>query len=65
MAAKVAGVHRIFKMGGAQAIAALAYGDRDLFRASTRSWVPEMCMSQTAKRLVFGDVAIESEAGPH
>ena len=63
MAARVAGVHRVFKMGGAHAIAALAYGTESVPRVDKivgpgNDWVT------TAKRLVFGDVAIDGEAGP-
>ena len=63
MAARVAGVHRVFKMGGAHAIAAFAYGTEsvphvDKIVGPGNVWVA------TAKRLVFGDVGIDSEAGP-
>jgi len=63
MAARVAGVHRVFKMGGAHAIAALAYGTDTVPRVDKivgpgNAWVA------AAKREVFGDVAIDSEAGP-
>jgi histidinol dehydrogenase len=62
MAAKVAGVHRVFKMGGAQAVAALAFGTRSVPRVDKivgpgNAWVQE------AKRIVFGEVDIDSEAG--
>jgi histidinol dehydrogenase len=63
MAAKVAGVHRIFKMGGAQAIAAMAYGTATVPRVD-KIVGPGNIYVATAKRMVFGDVAIESEAGP-
>ncbi len=63
MAAKVAGVHRIFKMGGAQAIAAMAYGTETVPRVD-KIVGPGNVYVATAKRMVFGDVAIESEAGP-
>jgi len=63
MAAKVAGVHRIFKMGGAQAIAAMAYGTETIPRVD-KIVGPGNVYVAAAKRLVFGDVAIESEAGP-
>ncbi len=63
MAAKVAGVHRIFKMGGAQAIAAMAYGTATVPRVD-KIVGPGNIYVATAKRLVFGDVSIESEAGP-
>ncbi len=63
MAARVAGVHRVFKMGGAHAIAALAYGTDAVPRVDKlvgpgSVWVAE------AKRQVFGAVAIDMEAGP-
>jgi histidinol dehydrogenase len=63
LAAKVAGVHRIFKMGGAQAIAAMAYGTETVPRVD-KIVGPGNVYVATAKRMVFGDVAIESEAGP-
>jgi len=63
IAAKVAGVHRIFKMGGAQAIAAMAYGTETVPRVD-KIVGPGNVYVATAKRMVFGDVAIESEAGP-
>jgi histidinol dehydrogenase len=63
MAAKVAGVHRVFKMGGAHAVAALAFGTEAVPRVDKivgpgNVWVAH------AKRLVFGEVDIDSEAGP-
>ncbi len=63
MAARVAGVHRIFKMGGAHAIAALAYGTESVPRVD-KIVGPGNVYVATAKRLVFGDVSIDSEAGP-
>jgi histidinol dehydrogenase len=63
IAARVAGVHRIFKMGGAQAIAALAYGTESVPRVD-KIVGPGNVYVATAKRLVFGEVAIDSEAGP-
>jgi histidinol dehydrogenase len=63
MAARVAGVHRIFKMGGAHAIAALAYGTESVPRVD-KIVGPGNIYVATAKRLVFGDVSIDSEAGP-
>jgi len=62
MAAKVAGVHRIFKMGGAQAIAALAFGTESVPRVD-KIVGPGNIYVQDAKRLVFGWVDIDSEAG--
>ncbi len=63
MAARVAGVHRIFKMGGAHAVAALAYGTESVPRVD-KIVGPGNVYVAAAKRLVFGDVAIDSEAGP-
>ncbi len=63
MAARLAGVHRIFKMGGAHAVAAFAYGTAsvpgvDKITGPGNQWVA------AAKRLVFGHVGIDAEAGP-
>jgi len=63
MAARVAGVHRVFKMGGAHAVAALAFGTETVPRVD-KIVGPGNVWVATAKRLVFGDVAIDSEAGP-
>lgn len=63
MAARVAGVHRVFKMGGAHAIAALAYGTQTVPRVD-KIVGPGNVWVATAKRLVFGEVGIDSEAGP-
>jgi histidinol dehydrogenase len=63
MAARLAGVHRIFKMGGAHAVAALAYGTESVPRVD-KIVGPGSVWVATAKSLVFGEVAIDSEAGP-
>jgi histidinol dehydrogenase len=63
MAAKVAGVHRIFKMGGAHAIAALAFGTESVPRVD-KIVGPGNVYVATAKRMLFGNVDIDSEAGP-
>lgn len=63
MAARVAGVHRVFKMGGAHAIAALAFGTESVPRVD-KIVGPGNVYVATAKRLVFGEVGIDSEAGP-
>ncbi len=63
MAAKVAGVHRIFKMGGAHAVAALAYGTESVPRVDKITG-PGSVWVATAKKQVFGQVGIDSEAGP-
>ena len=62
-AAKIAGASRIFKLGGAQAIAAMAYGTEtipsvDLICGPGSAWVT------AAKKLVFGDVGIDGLYGP-
>ncbi|MCH2169865.1 histidinol dehydrogenase [Myxococcota bacterium] len=62
MAARVAGVHRIFKMGGAHAVAALAYGTQTVPRVD-KIVGPGNIYVSTAKRQVFGEVDIDSEAG--
>lgn len=63
MAARVAGVHRVFKMGGAHAIAALAYGT-DSVPMVDKIVGPGNVWVTTAKKRVFGQVGIDSEAGP-
>lgn len=62
-AAKLAGVDRIFKMGGAQAVAALAYGTESVPRVD-KIVGPGNVFVATAKRKVFGQVAIDMIAGP-
>jgi len=62
-AAKIAGASRIFRLGGAQAIAALAYGTEsvpsvDLICGPGSAWVT------AAKKLVYGDVGIDGLYGP-
>ena len=62
-AAKIAGVDRIFKMGGAQAIAALAYGT-DTVPKVDKIVGPGNAFVAEAKRQVFGRVSIDMIAGP-
>lgn len=62
-AAKIAGVHRIFKMGGAQAVAALAYGTQSVPRVD-KIVGPGNAYVAEAKKQVFGQVAIDMIAGP-
>lgn len=62
-AAEVAGVDRIFHIGGAQAVAALAYGTESVPRVD-KIVGPGNAYVTAAKRLVFGDVGIDSIAGP-
>jgi histidinol dehydrogenase len=62
-AAKIAGVDRVFRVGGAQAIAALAFGTRSVPKVD-KIVGPGNIFVATAKRLVFGEVDIDSIAGP-
>ncbi len=62
-AAQLAGVDRIFKLGGAQAIAALAYGTESVPRVD-KIVGPGSAYVAEAKRQVFGQVAIDMIAGP-
>ncbi len=62
-AAKIAGVDRIFKLGGAQAIAALAYGTESVPRVD-KIVGPGNAYVAEAKKQVFGQVAIDMIAGP-
>ena len=62
-AAKVAGVTRIFKMGGAQAVAALAYGTESVPRVD-KIVGPGNAYVAEAKKQVFGRVSIDMIAGP-
>ncbi len=62
-AAHIAGVDRIFKIGGAQAVAALAYGTETVPKVDKITG-PGNIYVATAKRLVFGTVDIDMIAGP-
>jgi len=62
-AARLAGVDRIFLVGGAQAVAALAYGTESIPRVD-KIVGPGNAYVAAAKRLVFGDVGIDMVAGP-
>jgi len=62
-AARLAGVNRVFVIGGAQAIAAMAYGTESVPRVD-KIVGPGNAYVAAAKRLVFGDVGIDSIAGP-
>lgn len=59
----LAGVHEVYAVGGAQAVAALAYGTESLPRVD-KVVGPGNLWVATAKRLVFGQVGIDSFAGP-
>ena len=63
VAAAVAGVDKIFKVGGAQAVAALAYGTETI-PAVDKIVGPGGIFVATAKRKVFGKVGIDMIAGP-
>ena len=62
-AAKIAGVDRVFKVGGAQAVAALAYGTETIPQVD-KIVGPGNAYVAEAKRQVFGRVAIDMIAGP-
>lgn len=62
-AAKIAGVDRIFKIGGAGAIAALAYGTQTVPKVD-KIVGPGNAFVAEAKRQVFGKVSIDMIAGP-
>lgn len=63
LAARVAGVDEIYRIGGAQAIAALAYGT-DTIAAVDKITGPGNAFVAAAKRRVFGKVGIDMIAGP-
>ena len=63
IAASLSGVDRIFRIGGAQAIAALAYGTETIPRVDKITG-PGNIYVATAKKLVFGQVGIDMVAGP-
>lgn len=62
-AASIAGVDRVFSIGGAQAIAALAYGTESVPKVD-KIVGPGNIFVATAKRLVFGAAGIDMIAGP-
>jgi histidinol dehydrogenase len=62
-AAHIAGVDRLFRVGGAQAIAALAFGTPTIPKVD-KIVGPGNIFVATAKRMVFGEVNIDSVAGP-
>ena len=62
-AAKIAGVDKIFKVGGAQAIAALAYGTESVPKVD-KIVGPGNAFVAEAKKQVFGKVSIDMIAGP-
>ena len=62
-AAKIAGVHKVFSIGGAQAIAAMAYGTQTVPRVDKITGPGNVYVTE-AKRQVFGAVGIDMIAGP-
>src|SRR5258708_38950193 len=62
-AARLAGVSRVFRVGGAQAVAALAYGTETV-PAVDKITGPGNAFVTLAKRAVFGVVGIDGLAGP-
>lgn len=62
-AAKIAGVDKIFKVGGAQAVAALAYGTESIPKVD-KIVGPGNAFVAEAKKQVFGQVSIDMIAGP-
>ncbi len=63
LAAKISGISNIYRIGGAQAIAALAYGT-DTIRPVDKITGPGNAYVAAAKRRVFGKVGIDMIAGP-
>lgn len=63
VAASIAGIQTIYKIGGAQAIAALAYGTETVGKV-VKIVGPGNAYVANAKKQVFGDVAIDMIAGP-
>jgi histidinol dehydrogenase len=63
VAARLSGVDRIFRVGGAQAVAALAYGTATIPKVDKITG-PGNIYVATAKKLVFGQVGIDMIAGP-
>ena len=62
-AAKIAGVDRVFLMGGAQAVAALAYGTQSVPKVD-KIVGPGNIFVATSKKLLYGTVDIDMIAGP-
>jgi histidinol dehydrogenase len=63
VAAKIAGIDKIYKVGGAQAVGALAYGTETIEKVD-KIVGPGNIFVATAKKLVFGEVDIDMIAGP-
>lgn len=63
VAAKIAGIDKLYKVGGAQGVAALAYGTETIQKVD-KIVGPGNIFVATAKKLVFGEVDIDMIAGP-
>ncbi len=63
LAAEIAGADRVFKLGGAQAVAAMAYGTRTVPRVD-KICGPGNIFVQLAKRAVYGTVGLDGFFGP-
>ena len=63
VAARIAGIDKIYKVGGAQAVGALAYGTETIGKVD-KIVGPGNIFVATAKKLVFGEVDIDMIAGP-
>jgi histidinol dehydrogenase len=63
VAADLAGVHEVLRLGGAQAVAAMAYGTRSIARVD-KIVGPGSRWVSLAKKLVYGDCGIDMVAGP-
>ncbi len=63
VAARIAGVDKVYKVGGAQAVAALAYGTETVVKVD-KIVGPGNAFVAEAKRMVFGQVDIDMIAGP-
>ena len=62
-AAKLVGIKKVFRVGGAQAIAALAYGTKSINKVDVISGPGNLYVT-LAKKQVYGEVGIDSLAGP-
>ena len=62
-AATTIGVERIFKVGGAHAIAAMAYGTETVLKVDKVAGCGDACVA-AAKKLVYGDVGVDAPCGP-
>ena len=62
-AAQIVGIYEIYRVGGAQAVAALAYGTETI-KPVVKIFGPGNSYEAEAKRQVFGICGIDSNAGP-